>query len=105
MKIKQIDILRGIGAILVVIGHLVPSDGNVKVYIYAFHMPLFFFLSGFLFNNKKDFKTYLKGNLKSLILPYFLFNIIALIANLDIVIRDKYTALQIIDNITYLAVV
>lgn len=101
MKNKQIEILKGIGAILVVIGHLVPADGNVKIYIYAFHMPLFFFLSGFLFSTKKDFKDYLKGNLKSLILPYFIFNIISFLLNLDVVIQNKLTVLQILDNITF----
>lgn len=101
MKNKQIEILKGIGAILVVIGHLVPANGNVKIYIYAFHIPLFFFLSGFLFSTKKDFKNYLKSNLKSLILPYFIFNIISFILNLDIVIQDKLTIFQIFDNITF----
>lgn len=47
------DILKGIGAILVVIGHLVLYEGNAKVYIYSFHMPLFFFISGYLYHHEK----------------------------------------------------
>ncbi len=101
MRNKQIDVLRGIGAILVVIGHLVPYEGNIKILLYAFHMPLFFFLSGFLFSNKKSFKDYIISNLKSLILPYFIFNIISFIFNLDMIIKDNFTFLQILDNIFY----
>lgn len=101
MKNKQIDILKGMGAILVVIGHLVPASGNIKICLYAFHMPLFFFLSGFLFNTKKDFKTYLKSNLKSLILPYFIFNIISLVLNLDLIFQNHFSILQILDNIFF----
>lgn len=45
-----IDMVRGIGIILVYLGH---STGNPLIWlIYGFHMPLFFILSGYLY--KKD---------------------------------------------------
>lgn len=40
-----VDIAKGIGILLVVYGHL---KNPFNPFIYAFHMPLFFFLSGFL---------------------------------------------------------
>lgn len=40
---NKIDLLKGIGALSVIIGHLVNYNGLLKTYIYAFHMPLFFF--------------------------------------------------------------
>ena len=48
-----IDFLKGIGIILVVIGH-VSQNERINDFIYSFHMPLFFFISGFLFNYKKE---------------------------------------------------
>ena len=45
-RIFWIDALRGIGIFLVVLGHTFWKGHNV---IYAFHMPLFFFISGILF--------------------------------------------------------
>lgn len=42
-RIEYIDILKGIGIILVVLGH-VTQDKQVFQLIYAFHMPLFFFV-------------------------------------------------------------
>lgn len=75
-----IDVIKGIGIILVVFGH-VYSENPVSVWIYSFHMPLFFALSGFIFaaysyNKKTSFKDYLIKKLKSLIVPFILFRII-----------------------------
>ena len=43
-RIGWVDTAKGIGLLLVIIGHLpIPL---VPVWIYTFHMPLFFFLSG-----------------------------------------------------------
>ncbi|MCD8011746.1 MAG: acyltransferase family protein [Lachnospiraceae bacterium] len=45
-RIKEYDVAKGIGILLVVIGHALPTDSYWRVFIYSFHMPLFFFLSG-----------------------------------------------------------
>ena len=41
---------KGIGVVLVIIGHLLYSSNlpMINKFIYAFHMPLFFILSGFV---------------------------------------------------------
>lgn len=46
-RLDYIDVTRGIGIILVVLGHLNPGEG-VERWIYSFHMPLFFVISGLL---------------------------------------------------------
>ena len=43
-----VDYAKGIGIILVVIGHLGVMPTNIVNIVYTFHMPLFFFLSGYL---------------------------------------------------------
>ena len=40
-RIHYLDYAKGIAIILVVLGHIF-SGGNIKTYIYSFHMPLFF---------------------------------------------------------------
>jgi acyltransferase len=40
-----LDIVKGIGILLVVIGHL-QLDNVIRNFIYAFHMPLFFYVGG-----------------------------------------------------------
>lgn len=44
-RILWIDVLRGIAMFLVVYGHT-SQNAEIKKYIYAFHMPLFFIISG-----------------------------------------------------------
>ncbi len=50
---RWIDYAKAIGIILVVIGHVIPISNEWKQWIYTFHMPLFFALSGYLFNSKR----------------------------------------------------
>ncbi|WP_278777618.1 acyltransferase family protein [Bacteroides nordii] len=49
------DIVRVLGVFLVVLGHLVNTH-PVRMYIYAFHMPMFFIVSGLLFKSKNSIK-------------------------------------------------
>ncbi|MED1469922.1 acyltransferase family protein [Bacillus salipaludis] len=78
---KRLDWLyigKGLGMLLVMFGHThIPVP--LKTYIYTFHMPLFFFLSGYLFNIKKfpTLKVFLSKRFKSLILPYWCFSLVA----------------------------
>ncbi|MCR5598169.1 MAG: acyltransferase family protein [Lachnospiraceae bacterium] len=71
---NTIDILKGIGIILVVAGH---SGSPLMHYIYLFHMALFFIASGYCFKsryseNAGNLLSFLKKRLLSLWLPYFL---------------------------------
>ena len=70
-RLNQIDIAKGIGIILVVIGHTTTHLGIEKV-IYQFHMSLFFILSGFFFKDKyvKKPLVFLLGSLQRLYAPY-----------------------------------
>lgn len=48
-RIEEVDISKGIGMILVITGHLCVS-APLRRFIYSFHMPLFFILSGIVYN-------------------------------------------------------
>ncbi len=74
---RWIDVLKGIGAILVLFGHLVPYNSRLKIYIYSFHMPLFFFISGYLFRYDKNISKFTYKKIKSLLLPYIVFSVIS----------------------------
>ncbi|WP_298788443.1 acyltransferase family protein [uncultured Marinococcus sp.] len=75
---EWVNIAKGLGIILVVLGHA-PIDDILRQYIFAFHMPLFFLLSGVTFKGgytelrPVDFARK-KG--RSLLIPYFTFSII-----------------------------
>jgi len=71
-RIEYIDIARGIGILLVVLGH--NDFGYISPFgyklIYSFHMPLFFFLSGYFLNVSIPFVGFFKKRFSSLLKPY-----------------------------------
>lgn len=81
-RLEFVDYAKGIGIILVVLGHTrFPYARNI---IYSFHMPLFFILSGYLFQDSKlevRFLEYLIKKLKGLYLPFLEFSIFYLLLN------------------------
>ena len=68
-----LDITKAIGIILMVMGHLHFSEDVFDKYIYAFHMPLFFIVSGMLFNQDKTLKNTIISRAKALLVPYVVF--------------------------------
>lgn len=73
---KTLDIVKGIGIFLVVLGH---TSDILHDWIYSFHMPLFFMLSGIFHKNGKNYKEFLKKKIKNIIIPYFIFGILLLL--------------------------
>lgn len=73
-RIDWIDIAKLIGIYLVIVGHVRHSDTGITNFvhraIYGFHMPLFFFLSGYV-HKKESFQITLKKAAKNILLPYF----------------------------------
>jgi len=68
----EIDMFRGLGILLVVLGHTTGLPGEVHRYVYSFHMPAFFFLSGYLFQLDKVQRSpgsFINGKFHRLIIP------------------------------------
>lgn len=69
-RIIWIDAAKMIGILLVIMGH---TSGNelMNLFVYSFHMPLFFFLSGYTYNDHHNtIFIKLKKNAKRYLLPY-----------------------------------
>lgn len=52
-RMPEWDIIKGILMVCVIVGHLEISE-SVRHYIYAFHMPLFFLISGYFYKPVKE---------------------------------------------------
>lgn len=79
-RIDWIDNLRGLAILLVIIGHVhVVYPSWLKVEIYSFHMPLFFFLSGMVFSVSKynSFLKFFRKKVRTIVVPLITFSIIA----------------------------
>ena len=81
-RLDWLDLLKCLAMLLVVFGHVNKDVANttLRYYIYSFHMPLFFIISGTAFYlqiNKREysFKDMLKNKARTLLKPYLLFNI------------------------------
>ena len=93
---NEINILRGIAFFLVLFGHSFPDSayGYINAYtefarefIYSFHMPLFFIISGFcmaplLSEKQVSIKAELIKRCKRLLIPYLFYSYIAIIPKL-----------------------
>ncbi|MFQ3616997.1 MAG: acyltransferase family protein [Cyanobacteriota bacterium] len=88
-RIALIDFAKGIGIFLVVLGHVLRGlvgpvlEENALTqildqWIYAFHMPLFFFLSGYLAERSvsKSWGALVSSKLRAIAYPYFLWSVI-----------------------------
>lgn len=83
-RIEWLDILRALAMYLVVIAHATENNSPeyYRMYIYSFHMPLFFMISGgayYLQMKSKDWKfgTVVKNKARGLLWPYLTLNFIA----------------------------
>lgn len=84
-RIDWVDIAKGIGIVLVVVGHTLRGLANadlmawtpvprfVDQFIYSFHMPLFFLLSGLFLTrsvSKLSFTQFLADKCRTILYPY-----------------------------------
>ena len=106
--LHDITIAKGLAIVLVVFGHIVtgpPPRGNdwyvvIRTALYAFHMPFFVFLSGYIFfytNSAarawENFGAFVKRRAERLLIPFILFGVL--------IIAGKHVAQQFIhvDNV------
>ena len=80
-----IDVCKGIGILLVYYGHSAYWGTLPSRIVFSFHMPLFFLLSGFVFNVAKisSLRALLRKVTRNLLLPYIIFVIIGCLMKYD----------------------
>lgn len=83
-RIDWIDIAKGIGIVLMIVGHTFLNESLVRKLVFSFHMPLFFILAGYTFRVKPT-REVLRTSAKRLLVPYAL----------------TYWAIQIIQFVQY----
>jgi len=106
---EDLDFLRGIGIIFVVLGHCFTTAivakyniiGMGKDIIYTFHMPLFFIVSGYLQGLKpyklEQLKKFSGRQMQKLLFPYFTWSILLYVFYF---VLNKMEIVTINENIT-----
>lgn len=121
-RVTYLDLAKGIGIILVVLGHMENINAGLRTWISSFHMPLFFVISGMLIALKNEdkklivqdsategrwsgLKTLTLKKARGILVPYAWFSLIYIpidIMNLFIENVDKHTFIQnIFDSLTF----
>lgn len=85
-RLDYLDMAKGIGIILVVVGHSTFAADGLLTWIASFHMPLFFVVSGMLMQHTDEearpITDTIKRKLKGIIIPYACFSIIYMLIDL-----------------------
>ena len=83
---EEIDILKGIAIVMVLLGHAVirfPVNlhdvawtNAIYNWVETTHMPLFFLVSGFCFSYRGKYSEYIMKKIKRILIPFLFFNLI-----------------------------
>ena len=94
-RITYLDMVRGIAIFLVVLGHSGAIDHSKNTWLSTFHLPAFFLVSGILMGMKKEDEKNLGKvavhKIKGIMLPYLWFSLGALLVDLILVLRGRFT--------------
>lgn len=93
-RLRYFDYGKGVGIVLVVVGHSTFLPPAALAYISAFHMPLFFVISGMLLGCRREEERPLRDTARrkarSILIPYVMFTAAYLIID----IADMYLKLE-----------
>ena len=70
-RIDWIDFAKAIGIFLIVFGHSIKGT-IAHTFVYSFHVPLFFYLTGSTFGCRNVYGKFLVKRFKTLLVPYCL---------------------------------
>ena len=70
----SLDVFRAFGIFCMIVGHI-GFGAKIDHFIHAFHMPLFFFVSGLFININTKFSSFVKNKAKKILIPYISFAI------------------------------
>lgn len=112
-RLDYLDMTKGLGMILVLIGHLQgdsiftfsPYIQPLCVFIFSFHMPMFFIVSGILLAIKNDevkpLKDVAKSRFRGIMIPYLWFSLFYLIVVVAALIKGEIAVQTLYLNIWY----
>ena len=81
-RIDYFDIVKGIGILCVIAGHMGISP--IDSVVFTFHMPLFFLISGYFISTKISFKDFCNKKFKQLLFPYIFTSICLILLKIPV---------------------
>lgn len=93
----ELDVLKGIGIILVLFGHL-PINNEMHILIYSFHMPLFFFCSGIFFK-RRTLKENMIKDIRTILIPYLFFAFVLILTLMMLSVKHTYDPISSLNQL------
>lgn len=81
----EMDVIKGVAILLVVFGHVISSESIMFRYLNNFHMPAFFFISGYFAYKsflKSDITSLLSKKVRRLLIPFICISVLAVLFNI-----------------------
>lgn len=101
-RIQWVDIAKGIAMLFVIIGHTAPFGSMERSFIFSFHMPLFFLLSGYTMKFADSWEAAGRKVIKrayQLLLPVFIIAVVSVFLSYHNALhRDVATLMGIARN-------
>ncbi len=74
-RVQWVDVLKALGIFAIYIGHFCNDAGKIYPFVYTYHVPLFFVVSGFFAKtkNEESFLLFIKNKFMRIMIPYFIF--------------------------------
>ena len=113
-RLDYLDMTKGLGMILVLIGHLQgdsiftfsPYIQPLCVFVFSFHMPMFFIVSGILMAVKNDevkpFRDVAASRFRGIMIPYFWFSFFYLLVVVVALVKGEVAPQTLYLNIWYI---
>ena len=106
-RLRYFDMAKGLGIILVVLGHIEYISEPLRTWISSFHMPLFFIVSGMLICHKNEsgqpLSSLIKKKARGILIPYLYFSLLYFVIDILNVRFGKITPETFVkDNIASL---
>ncbi len=79
-RVEWIDIARALGIFAIYLGHLGDEAGHANTFVYLYHVPLFFFISGCMSNydDESVLSAFVFKKLHTILLPFYGFALVSL---------------------------
>ena len=98
-RLDYLDMAKGIGIFLVILGHIEYIQEDTLKWLSSFHMPLFFVVGGILVYLRRDtgrtaFET-IGSRIRGVLTPYLSFSLMLLTMNTITSIRNPETRVRV----------
>lgn len=100
-RVKWVDTTKFLGILAIYVGHFAGAAGKSYPYVFSYHVPLFFFLSGCMSNYDKEpnLGKFIIKKCKTIMIPFWVFSAVSL--SIYTYIYD-YAGIEQIENLVFL---